>query len=118
MPALGGLPQARKMMAQLRGKGIEDLMVIAQGDHANGISLGVFSKRAGADRCQKDLARQGIQTQIAERSADAQKSSHRCRRAAHSLRRSSRMSLKRLLLTSTTVADWNPDHDRTPPDSI
>jgi Flp pilus assembly protein TadD len=66
VPSLGGTKQARKMLAQLRAKGLTDLMVIARGKDATGISLGVYSKRSGAERRQRNLARQGETTQIAE----------------------------------------------------
>ena len=58
--------QAREMLAQLRAKGLADLMIIARGKDATGISLGVYSKCSGAERRQRDLARQGVTTQIAE----------------------------------------------------
>ena len=56
------------MIAQLRANGETDLFMIARGEHANGIALGVFSKRSGAERRRSALARKGVHAQIVEHS--------------------------------------------------
>jgi len=66
LPAQGGPAQSRAMIAQLRAKGETDLFIIARGEHANGIALGVFSKRSGAERRRSALARKGVHAQIVE----------------------------------------------------
>lgn len=66
LPPQGDSAQARAQLAQLRAKGITDLIIISRGEHANGISLGVFSKRTGAERRQRALASKGVHTQIVE----------------------------------------------------
>jgi cell division protein FtsN len=66
LPAQGGPAQSRAMIAQLRAKGETDLFMIARGEHANGIALGVFSKRSGAERRRSALARKGVHAQIVE----------------------------------------------------
>lgn len=61
-----GVAQARERIAQLRAKNVTDLIIIARGEHANGISLGVFSKRSGAQRRQAALADKDVHAQIVE----------------------------------------------------
>jgi cell division septation protein DedD len=56
---------ARARVAQLRAAGVEDLIAINDGALANGISLGVFTRRSGAERRQRELAAAGVVTDIA-----------------------------------------------------
>jgi hypothetical protein len=62
---------ARERIAQLRAKDVTDLIIIARGEHANGISLGVFAKRSGAQRRQAALAEKDVHAQIVEHRTSA-----------------------------------------------
>jgi tetratricopeptide (TPR) repeat protein len=64
VPPAENLAAARSAASALRQAGIEDLMVIASGDLANGISLGVFSRRSNAEQHAQRLSARGVQTRI------------------------------------------------------
>lgn len=66
LPAEQGAAQARERIAQLRAKNVTDLIIIARGEYANGISLGVFAKRSGAEGRQAALATKEVHAQIVE----------------------------------------------------
>jgi cell division protein FtsN len=55
---------ARARVAELKSAGVRDLMLITSGEQANGISLGVFGKRSGAERRQRELAQRDISARI------------------------------------------------------
>ena len=75
LPAEQGAAQAHERIAQLRAKNVTDLIIIARGEHANGISLGVFAKRSGAQRRQAALADKDVYTQIVEHRTSAARDS-------------------------------------------
>lgn len=58
--------EARQVVAELRGKNIEDYFLIATGENANGISLGVFSTFEAAHRRINQLARLGFEAKWEE----------------------------------------------------
>lgn len=65
MPAFASQEEASRMLAELRERKI-DSYYMRSGQFPGGISLGVFSRRASAERVLEALAAQGYTTQIGE----------------------------------------------------
>lgn len=69
LPPMGSRHAASQRIDELRAAGVEDLIIISEGAHRNGISLGVFSRSASAERRVRELQSLGIDAQIEERGA-------------------------------------------------
>lgn len=65
LPTFASEELARRTLAELREKGI-DSYYLSSGELAGGISLGVFSRREGAERTQQEIARRGYSASIKE----------------------------------------------------
>lgn len=65
LPAFASEAEARRMLAELRGKEI-DSFYMADGELAGGISLGVFSREASARTAQAQFVDRGYTASIAE----------------------------------------------------
>lgn len=65
LPAFASEAEARAMLAELQGKGI-DSYYMRNGDMAGGISLGVYSREESAGIAQRQLAEQGYMPSIRE----------------------------------------------------
>ena len=63
IPPLSGRDAAIRLLRELQGQGI-DSFVITQGELANGISLGLFSKEASANNVSSRLLQAGYETRI------------------------------------------------------
>ena len=63
IPPLPGRDAAIRLLRELQGQGI-DSFVITQGELANGISLGLFSKEASANKVSSRLLQAGYETSI------------------------------------------------------
>ena len=63
IPPLAGRDAAIRLLRELQGQGI-DSFVITQGELANGISLGLFSKEASANKVSSRLLAAGYETRI------------------------------------------------------
>lgn len=64
VPPLPDVAAARARVAELRAAGVRDLIVITEGPLRNGISLGVYKGRDGAERRLQNLATLGITAQM------------------------------------------------------
>ena len=63
IPPLAGREAAIRLLRELQGQGI-DSFVITQGELADGISLGLFSKEASANKVSSRLLQAGYETRI------------------------------------------------------
>ena len=66
LPPLPSRQQARDVVARLKAKGIEDYFLVATGEQANGISLGVFSKFESAHRRINQMNKLGFEPVLEE----------------------------------------------------
>lgn len=64
LPPLASAQAARARIEELRAAGLRDLILITDGEHRNGVSLGYFTRKASAERRARDLFRQGIESRI------------------------------------------------------
>lgn len=64
LPSLRSRAAALEVIAMLKRRGVEDYFLIAAGDHKNGISLGVFSERARAERRLASLRPMGLSPRL------------------------------------------------------
>ena len=71
IPPLAGRDAAIRLLRELQGQGI-DSFVITQGELANGISLGLFSKEASANKVSSRLLAAGYETRIKRLARQAQ----------------------------------------------
>lgn len=60
LPAQPSRADAEALAARLKAEGVEDLMVLREGDNANRIALGRFSSEAGAQRRVAELQAKGM----------------------------------------------------------
>jgi hypothetical protein len=65
MPPLASQAEAEARVARMRAAGIDDLLVLRDGDDANAIALGQYSSEASARRRQQALAAAGHVAQVA-----------------------------------------------------
>jgi hypothetical protein len=70
MPAQGSRQAARNKVKELLDAGIEDVWRFTKGELANAISLGLFSRRAPAERHQREINRKGFVTEVRPRYID------------------------------------------------
>lgn len=70
IPAQGSRQAARNKVKELLDAGIEDVWRFTTGELANAISLGLFSRRAPAERHQREINRKGFVTEVRPRYID------------------------------------------------
>lgn len=87
MPAFASEAEARTMLAELQGRGI-DSYFMRTGEMAGGISLGVYSRQESAAIAQRQLADQGYATSVREVFRTEERSSVRLRMVDGTLRNS------------------------------
>lgn len=63
-------PQAEQLLAELRRKGIEDILLVRKGEMENAVSLGLFRNQDSVNRRLNELARQGYQPVVVPRYRD------------------------------------------------
>ncbi len=67
LPPQSSRSQARKLLAELKSKGMLDVLIISDGDLKNGISVGVFSRPESIRRRTAELAALGHETRVQPR---------------------------------------------------
>ena len=70
IPPQASRQAARRKVKELLDAGIEDVWRFTQGDLANAISLGLFSRQAPAERHRQEISRKGFTTEVRPRYVD------------------------------------------------
>lgn len=71
VPPLATKDEAVGLVNRMRDAGFKDVGRFHKGEEKNGISLGVFSRRANAEIRQKEVAKKGFETEILHRTKQA-----------------------------------------------
>lgn len=71
VPALASADEANKLLAEIRGAGVQDSYVIEAGAHKNSVSLGLFREVDAARAREKQLRELGFDVQMQPRKQSA-----------------------------------------------
>ena len=69
IPPLPSGAEGQKMMKQLADAGVTDTWLFRRGEYRNGISLGFFSRKGGAQQRSRNIAKKGFTTEIKEQTS-------------------------------------------------
>jgi hypothetical protein len=67
LPPFDDAAGARAIVEEMKGRGIEDIFIIARGDMANAVSLGVYSRKSSLERRLDELRGYGYEAVVAPR---------------------------------------------------
>jgi hypothetical protein len=70
IPPLPNLAEGRLMLQRLKDAGITDTWLFRSGENRNAISLGLFTRKSGAERHAADIAGKGFSPEVRERNRE------------------------------------------------